>query len=524
MDSAEKTRHRGVDGTKTDGKTAAFLTAWALAGLLAGCAVGPDFKRPAAPEVAHYTATPLAAQTESAQVALGETQRLVDGMAVDAQWWRSLGSARLDALIEQAMQANPTLASAQATLRQAQELYAAQAGSTQYPQVDAGLGAQRQRINPSALGQVGEAREFSLYNASVGVRYHLDLAGGNRRALEALAARADYRRYEMEAARLSLAGNIATAAVTRARIAAQIEATTAILRAQEEQLQITRERVRLGQAAPDEVLALQTQAEQTRAELPALRKQMQQTEHLLAVLAGRAPGAGGIPAFTLADFRLPAELPLVVPSELVRRRPDIQASEALLHAANAEYGVAVAKLYPQIDLSASLGSQALTTGALFGSGSAVWSLVGQLTQPLFHPGLPAEKRAALAAFDAAAANYQSVVLEALRNVADALRAVENDAQTLAALAAAERAATDSLRSVERQYQLGAANYVQLLIAQQQAQQTRLGIAAAQAQRLADSIALYQAMGAGFDGATVISLHQAMPSSNRLNGHHVTYWN
>lgn len=468
----------------------------ALAVALAGCAAGPDFKRPAAPDVADYTATPLAAQTESAPVKLGEPQRLVSGMAVDAQWWQSLKSPKLDALIETALTASPSLAAARATLRQAQELHAAQGGSTLYPQVDMGLGAQRQRVSPSALGQVGDARTFSLYNASVGVRYNLDLAGGNRRALEALAARADFRRYELEAARLTLAGNIATAAITRARLAAQIDATAAILEAQEEQVRIARERVRLGQAAPDEVLALQTLAEQTRAELPTLRKQMQQTEHLLAVLAGRAPGAGGIPEFTLSDFTLPTELPLTVPSELVRRRPDIQASEALLHAANAEYGVAVARLYPQLNLSASLGSQALTTGALFGGGSAVWGLVGQLTQPLFNPGLPAEKRAALAAFDAAAANYQGVVLEALRNVADVLRAVENDTQTLAALAAADEAAQGSLRSVERQYQLGAASYVQLLIAQQQAQQTRLGLAAAQAQRLVDSVALYQALVGG----------------------------
>ncbi len=481
-------------------------TVWMLlAVLLGGCAVGPDFKRPAAPNVVDYTVTPVAAQTDSAPTRLGEAQRLVTGMAVDAQWWRSFRSPKLDVLIETALTASPSLAAARATLRQAQELHAAQAGSTLYPQVDTGLGAQRQRMSPSALGQAGDARTFSLYNASVGVRYNLDLAGGNRRALEALAARADFRRYELDAARLTLAGNIASAAITRAQFDAQIEATVAILRAQEEQVQIARERVCLGQAAPDEVLSLQTQAEQTRAELPTLRKQMQQTEHLLAVLAGRAPGAGGIPEFSLADFTLPTELPLVVPSELVRRRPDVQASEALLHAANAEYGVAVAKLYPQINLSASLGSQALTTSALFGSGSAVWSLVGQLTQPLFNPGLPAEKRAALAAFEAAAANYQGVVLEALRNVADALRAAENDAQTLAALAAADEAAHGSLRSVERQYQLGTASYVQLLIAQQQAQQTRIGLAAAQAQRLADSVALYQAMGTGSDEPNVISL-------------------
>lgn len=493
-----------ADGTKTGHMLARTFASLAMAGWLAGCAVGPDFERPAAPDVAGYTAMPVSAQTESAPAGMGEAQRLVTGMPIDAQWWRSLGSPRLDALIGQALAASPSLASARATLRQVQELYAARAGATLYPQVDAGLGAQRQRMNPSALGQAGDAREFSLYNASVGVRYTLDLAGGNRRALEALAARTDYRRFELEAARLTLAGNIATAAIARARIAAQIEATAAILRAQEEQLHLARERVRLGQAAPGEALALQTQAEQTRAELPALQKQLQQTEHLLAVLSGRAPGVGGIPDFTLADFTLPTELPLVVPSELVRRRPDIQASEALLHAANAEYGVAVAKLYPQLNLSASLGSQALSAGALFGSGSAVWSVVGQLIQPLFNPGLPAEKRAALAAFDAAAANYQGVVLEALRNVADALRAVENDAQALAALAAAAAAAQDSLQSVEQQYRLGAASYVEVLIAQQQAHRTRLGLAAAQAQRLADSVAMYQAIGAGSNGEQAIA--------------------
>jgi NodT family efflux transporter outer membrane factor (OMF) lipoprotein len=187
-------------------------------------------------------------------------------------------------------------------------------------------------------------------------------------------------------------------------------------------------------------------------------------------------------------------LPLTVPSELVRTRPDIQAAEALLHAANAEYGVAIAKLYPQLNLSANLGSQALTTGALFGGGSAVWSLVGQLTQPLFNPGLPAEKRAALAAFDAAAAHYQSVVLESLRNVADVLRALENDAQRLSALAAADAAAQGSLELMQRQYQLGASSYTQLLIAQQQAQQTQIDLIEAQAQRLIDSAALYQALG------------------------------
>lgn len=490
MDSTEMKRDPAFRGALTFRPLAALIAV----AVLAGCAAGPDFRQPEPPGVSRYTTTPLPEQTASADAPFGAAQSFNPGAEVGTQWWRALGSPRLDALIEEAFQASPTLASAQATLRQAQETYAARAGSTLYPRADAGIGASRQRSNPSALGMPGDAREYSLYNASVGVHYQFDLAGGNRRALEALAARAEYRQHELDGARLTLAGNIATTAIAQARLAGQIEATETILAAQDEQLRITRERERLGQAALDEVLTLQTQVEQTRAGLPLLRKELEQNRHLLAVLAGHAPGTEGLPTFTLEDFSLPSELPLVLPSELVRRRPDIQAAEALLHAANAEYGVAVADLYPKLDISAAMGSQALTTGALFGSGSAVWSLVGQLTQPLFDRGLPAKKRTALAAFDAAAANYQNVVLESLRDVADALRAVDHDAQALAALAAADTAAQGSLQSMERKYALGAASYLELLVAQQQAQQTRTDLIAAQARRLADSVAVYQAVG------------------------------
>ena len=467
-----------------------------MATMFSGCSAGPDFIRPAVPDVSRYTTTALPEHTASAPVLLGDVQRFSTDVEVKEQWWRALGSPQLDALVERALQASPTVVAAQATLRQAQELASAQAGVTSYPQLDIGFTTQRQRFSPGALGQETDAREFNLFNANVGVRYTLDLAGGNRRALEALVARAEYRRYELTAARLSLVGNTVNTAVTQARLAGQIQATETLLGAQEEQLQTTIDRVRLGQAAESEVWALQTQIEQTRSTLPPLRKQHQQSTHLLAVLTGQEPGVATLPTFTLSDFTLPPELPLIIPSILVRRRPDIQAAESLLHAANAEYGVAVAKLYPQLDLRASLASQALSAGALFGGGSAIWSVVGQVTQPLFNLRLPAEKRAALAAFDAAAANYQNVVLEALRNVADILRAVEHDAHTLAALAAADAAAQDSLQSVQRQYALGAASYVQLLIAQQAAQHTSLNIVAAQAQRLLNSAALQQAMGGG----------------------------
>lgn len=473
-----------------------IFAAITLIGLLGGCASGPDFVRPAAPEVAEYTTMPLPERTAAAPTALGGSQRLRRGGAVDPQWWRELASPKLDALIDRALETSPTLAAARATLRQAQETHAAQAGSTLYPRVDANFSSERQRFNPIALGQGGDARVFDLYGASLGVRYNLDLSGGNRRALEALAARVDYQRYELEGARLTLAAEIASAAIAQARLAEQLRATEAILRVQEQQLAIAGDRLRLGEASEDDVLALRVQAEQTRAELESLRKQWEQSGHLLAVLAGRTPGAGGPPSFTLDEFRLPADLPLVVPSELVRRRPDIRAAEALLHAANAEYGVAVSRLYPQVSLSAGLGSQALTLGSLFGSGSLVWSLAGSLAQPLFDPGLPAQKRAALAAFDAAAAHYQGVVLDSLRDVADVLRALDLDARRLAALAAADAAARALLESVQRRYALGAASYLELLNAQEQAQRTGIELAAAQAQRLANTVALYQAMGGG----------------------------
>lgn len=473
-----------------------YIAGALAATLLSSCTIGPDFHRPTGPETDSYTATPMPERTASAPGALGESQRIIVGAAIEPQWWRNLGSPKLDALIEQGLRTSPTLAAAEATLRQAREVHAAQSGSTRYPQLDASMSGQRQRFNPGALGQSGEAREFSLYNAGLDMQYQLDLAGGNRRALEALSARVDYQRFRLAGARLTLAAQIAGTAINQAGLSAQLATSEAILAAEEQQLAIAHERVRLGEASRDDVLALQTQVEQTRAVIPALRSQREQAGHLLAVLSGQAPGTADLPVFNLEDFSLPEELPLLLPAELVRGRPDIQAAEALLHAANAEYGVAISKLYPQINLSASLGSQALTTGALFGSGSTVWSLVGQLAQPLFNPGLPAEKRAALAAFDAAAANYQGVVLEALRNVADILQMLAGDAQVLAAQVAAESSAGALLNSTQRKYTLGAASYLQLLTAQLQLHQNRLGLIAAQAQRLSNTVALYHAMGGG----------------------------
>lgn len=478
---------------------------WVLAALslaLAGCTtVGPDYKRPSPPAVTGYTAQSLPTQTAAtAATVLGDSQRFVSGQSIPAYWWKNFGSAKLNGLIDQALLASPSLAAAQATLRQAQQSYAAQAGSSLYPQVNADLGAKRQHLSNTSFDQPGGVGPFDLYNAGVVVSYNLDVFGGNRRALEALASQADYQRYQLEGARLTLAANIVTAAVAQAQYAAQISATEAILDAQQSQMDITHQRFKLGTIARGDELALQTQLEQTRASLPPLRNQLQQTNHLLTLLVGEAPSAALIPQFSLNDFTLPADIPLLVPSELVRQLADIQASEALLRAANAEYGVAISKSYPQINLSATLGTQTLAASSLFGPGSVIWSLAGQLAQPLFNAGLKAGADSAQATFDAAAANYRQSVLQGLRNVADVLRALDNGAQTLQAQAAANAAAQASLNLIQQQYQLGGVSYLQLLTAQQQAEQTRISLIAAQSQRLTDTAALYQAMGGGWSGS------------------------
>ena len=469
---------------------------------LIGCTnVGPDFKQPAPPAVTNYTTQQLPMQTATASGNYGGAQRFVPGKDVPVNWWENFGSTKLNALIDQALSASPTLDAAQATLFQAQQTYAAQSGSSQYPQVNAKLGAQRQKFNRSTFGQSNSSSVFNLYNAGVAVSYNLDLFGGNRRALESFAAQADYQLYQFEGARLTLAANITTTAMSQAQFAAQINATVAILAAQTKQLNIARKRFKLGAIPRSDEFTLLTQVEQTRASIPLLRNNLEKTNNLLAVLVGQLPGEAKIPKFALTDFSLPADLPLVIPSELVRQRPDIQASEALLHVANAQYGVVVSNSYPQINLSSSLNSQALAASSLFGAGSMIWSVIGQVAQPLFNAGLKAGRESAEAGLNAARANYRETVLQALRNVADVLRTLDNDAQILQAQAAADASARASLNLIEQQFLLGGVSYLQLLTAQQQAQQTRINLIAAQVQRLTDTAALYQAMGGGWIAAS-----------------------
>ena len=472
-----------------------------LALALAGCAaVGPDFKPPdlpAAAQGADYTATPLPARTAQAPVEGGVAQQWVAGADIPAQWWSVFQSTALDALIREALARSPTLAAAQATLRQAQEGLAAQQGKLALPSVDAQLGAQRERASAVQTQKAG-GQLLTLFNAQVNVSYNVDLFGGVRRQLEGAQAQVDAQRLQLEATQLMLTGNLVTTAIREAGLRAQIKAAREVLQAQQDQLDILQKQFDTGATAQSAVLAQQAQVAQTQATLPALDKALAQTRHQLAVYAGRLPSEPGLPEFALADLTLPPSLPLSLPSELARQRPDVRAAEALLHQASAQVGVATANLYPQIQLSASLGSTALTVGDLFKGPWAFWSLAGGLVQPLFHgDALQAQRRAAFAGFDAAAAQYQGTLLVAFQNVADALRALQFDADTLAAQAQAETAARQSLQISTAQYQNGAVSYVQLLSAQQTWLQTHTALAQAQAARYADTAALFQALGGGW---------------------------
>jgi len=474
------------------------MLALAVGMTLAGCMVGPDFRRPEPPATGRYTETPVPEQTAAAPVKGGEAQRFVAGGDLPAQWWKLFNSGPLDQLVRDALAGNPTLAAAQATLTVARENLIAERGALLLPSVDGNLSATRQKITGASFGQPGAPSSiFSLYNASVNVSYALDAFGGNRRELEGLQALVDYQSFQLEGARLSLTANVVTTAIREAQLREQLKATQELLAAEEKQVALIERQFELGGVARLAVTTQRMQVEQTRSLLPPLERELGQTRHQLAVLSGKLPSEAALPEFDLDAITLPQELPVSIPSSLTRQRPDVQAAEALLHQASAQIGVATANEYPKINLTGSFGSQALQLHSLFG-GPAVWSIGAGLLQPLFHGGeLEARRRAAVAAYDQADAQYRQTVLLAFQNVADALRALEADARQLKSRANATAFARETLELTQRQYQLGGTGILALLIAQQQYQQERLNLVIAQSVRYADTAALFQALGGGW---------------------------
>jgi NodT family efflux transporter outer membrane factor (OMF) lipoprotein len=438
-------------------------------------------------------------ETVSAPGVGGAPQRFADGGDIPDQWWTLFHSEPLDLLVRRALAESPTLAAAEAALRQARENLRARTGTVYYPSLDGNLSAARQKVTGASNGQPDAGSSiFTLLNASVSVSYALDIFGGGRRELEALRAQVDNQRFLLEGAHLTLTANVVTTAVREASLRAQIRATEEIMAAQAKQLEMVERQYLLGGACHADVLAQQAQLAQTRATLPPLEKELAQTRNLLAVLSGRFPGEAELPEFRLEELQLPHELPVSLPSSLVRQRPDIRASEELLHAAGANVGVATANLYPRITLIADLGSGSARIEELFSPGTSIWSLGAGLVQPIFRGGeLTAKRRAAIAAYEQALALYQETVLRAFQNVADVLQALESDARTLHAQADAEAAARDSFELTEKQFQFGATSYLTLLNAQRQHQEALITLVQAQAARYADTAALFQSLGKGW---------------------------
>jgi NodT family efflux transporter outer membrane factor (OMF) lipoprotein len=471
--------------------------------LCVSCAVGPDFDRPPQPDVQSYVREPLAA-TAAAPVAAGAAQTFKAGAEVPVRWWSGFGSPAIDHLVELAFEHNPTLDAAKAALREAHESTAAQFGAY-LPVLQANYSPSRAE---NAVGTIAPtlssgAPVYTLHTAQVSVGFVPDVFGLNRRAVESLAAQEESQRFQLEATCLTLASNVVAAAIQQAALQAQVNAAEDIIGAERRSLELLREQARLGYASALDVAAQESALAQGEQLLPPLKKQLEQTRDLLAVLAGDLPGqaqpggAQGATALDLEALKLPEELPLSVPSRLVQHRPDVRAAEALVHSASAQVGVAVANRLPQFSISANYGGTATQFAKMFAEGDRFWAVTGNVTQTIFDFGtLHHRQHAAEAALDQATAQYRGVVLTAFQNVADSLYALKSDADALAASVKAEAAARKTLDLTRRQLDAGAVNVLALLSAQQAYQQTRISRVQAQAARYTDTAALYQALGGG----------------------------
>jgi NodT family efflux transporter outer membrane factor (OMF) lipoprotein len=471
---------------------------------LAGCAVGPDYARPTALHTDAYVAGTLPVQTATTAVPGGEAQTLKSGEDIPTQWWTLYRSEALDRLVRQGLAANHSVAAAQAALESAREH--AQAGSAVFlPFVDGGLSAGRQQSNSSGAGGNSGPNLYSSFNARVAVSYDLDVFGGNRRAVEALNAQADYQQYQLRGAELTLSTNIVTTVIRDASLKAQLDTTEQMIATETQLLELTQKMQVLGQVSRTDVLAQQTLLDQQRATLPPLRVQYEQNRDALAVLVGHLPSEGAGGEVSLDALHLPDELPLSLPSKLVEQRPDVRAQEALLRAANAKIGVATANELPQISLGGAYGGASNRIGDLFASNYNVWSIGANLLQPIFHGGeLMHERRAAEDDFRQAAEQYRQTVLDSFQDVADVLHALDQDAELLRIQSETQNSADEQLDLTRKQYQLGAANQLYLLEAERSAQEARIAVIQARAARYADTAALFQSLGGGWWNDTQIA--------------------
>ncbi len=466
--------------------------------LLSGCAVGPDFKKPAAPQVSGYTPSPLSATDTTPGVTGGEAQRFAQGGDIAGDWWTLYRSPALDTLIAEALKRNSDLQAAQAALKAAHETALAGRGAF-YPQVSlSALGAHYQQ--PATLAPVpsNNAIQYSLFTPQLNVSYVPDVFGLQRRTVESLDAQAQAVRYQMIATYNTLVDNVVSTAIQEASVRRQIEATQDMVAAMNKSLDILKYQLDKGYASGLDYNAQKAAAAAVAATLPPLIKQDAQLNDQLAVLVGRYPSEQPSAKLDLTALKLPEDIPVTLPSKLVEQRPDVQQAEASLHSASAQIGVAVANRLPNITLAAQAGSSALAFTQLFTDGTDFWNAGATLAATLFDGGtLYHTEQAARATYEQSAAQYRSTVLTAFQNVADSLTALEQDAKALKTAAAADAAAKSTLDITQYQLKDGYNNTLALLQAEQAYQQAHIALLQAQASRYADTAALFQALGGGW---------------------------
>ena len=462
--------------------------------MLGACAVGPDYVRPAPPDADRYTREPLAATTVAAD---DQTQYFNSDALLMADWWRLFKSAQLDAAVRQAIANNPTLQAAEASLRQSQHKLRAGYGVF-FPQVGAEVDAARERIVPEKQGLQTPPSVFNLITLSGTIGYALDIFGGERRTLEGLKAQVDYQRYASKAAYLTLSANVVNTSIARAAYVAEVRTTEELIELQKQELKSTEVEVRVGATAYSDVLSLRGLIAANEATLAPLKQLISQTEDLLATLEGTVPSKAALPDIDLTGLSLPLDLPVSLPSELARQRPDILSSEAALHAASANIGVATAAMFPSVSLSATYGAAGSSFGTLSAANDRFWSIGPSATIPVFQGGtLWYGRKAAIDAYQVAQATYRQTVLDAFAQVADALKALEHDAQSLQARVDARRAAGETLKLLQVNYRAGLVAYLEVWAADVQFREATIGYLQAVAQRYQDTVALFVALGGGW---------------------------
>lgn len=477
----------------------ARLASLGFALALAGCAVGPNYKPPAAPTQTAYESRPLPKQTTSSTGAGGAAQHFNRDGTIRADWYRLFGSSTLDQLIGEALANNPSLQAAQARLAAAREAVTATAGNG-LPQVGLSASVNRSRASGVSFGINNPefVNTFNLYQGQLSASYDLDPFGKLARQVESRKAQAEVQRAHLLGARMTLIDNVVASALAEAGARATLTATQAIASAQQKSLRLIQQRARYGAARREDVLRAQAELSDTQASLPALRQQIEVARHRLALLTGQTPVDYHAPQLSLGNFTLPTQLPVSLPSKLVRQRPDLLAAADLMHVEMARIGVASARLLPDLRISASYGRIGLHPGDLLDPPAAIWDFGAGILAPLFDGGtLRAQKRAAQDQYHAAAADYRSAVLQAFDEVADALRALQNDAQALAARQRSLQAATQALRQVQARYRAGDADFLDLYQAQQQQQRSTIADVRARLKRYQDTATLFRALGGGW---------------------------